>query len=132
MMFQTESEERIVFPNGKNGLNPYWVGLLPPVEATKLKAFDFACEMYENAFQSCLDDFEDSEENETFLNAKKEITQLVQEKTEKQVAAMREDFIVSMIEGMEDSVYDEIYKAELEKARKEFGESIADLYGLED
>lgn len=132
MMFPSESEERIVTQNGKKGLNPYWVGLLSPLETAQLKAFDFACETYTNAFQSYLDDFEDAEESETFLNAKKEITQLVQEKTGRQVDAMREDFIISMIESIEDSVYEGIYKAELAKARKEFGRGIADLYGLED
>lgn len=128
-MMLPNTEDRIIEQGNKKGLNPYWVGLLPEKEDLRLNGFDYACECYKNAFLNIIEEV-DAEEFEIFPEVKKKAFKYVQTNVEEQIASDREQYIVALIENIPDAEYADAYKKALEKAREEFGEDIADLYGL--
>ena len=129
-MMLPNTKDRIIEQGNKKGLNPYWVGLLPKEKYLSLTGFDYACECYKNSFLNMIDEV-DAEEFEIFPEVKKKVFKYTQTNVEEQVALDREQYIVALIENVLDAEYADAYKKELEKARKEFGKDIADLYGLE-
>ncbi len=128
-MMLPNTKDRIIEQGNKKGLNPYWVGLLPKEKDLRLIGFDHACECYKNAFLNMIDEV-DAEEFEIFPEVKKKVFKYTQTTVEEQIASDREQYIVALIENVPDAEYADAYKKELEKAREEFGEDIADLYGL--
>ena len=118
MQYPQNTEEMITKTfTGEEILNPYWEGLLDQHGRDVLAGYTIAIEQCDTMFGDLMDQMEESPVRNT---AAKEAIQDCHEYAKSFFAGDREEVVVSLIEEMDDEVYQKNYENAYQEALKEY------------
>lgn len=117
MVIETDVREKIIeTADGKKTLNIYWEGLLDSQKKAFLFGYDIATEHCDSAFDALREEVEDAPVKNTFAQGVIDDTQgFVTNSIERD----RQEFVVALIEEMDDSEFEKSYEAAFAEALKE-------------
>lgn len=117
MMFETNVREKIIeTADNKKTLNVYWEGLLDSQKKASLFGYDIATEHYNSAFDSLREQLEDAPVKNAFAT---DVIDDTQGFITNSIERDRQEFVVALIEEMDDSEFEKSYEAAFAEALRE-------------
>lgn len=117
MMIETDVRKKIVeTADGKKTLNVYWEGLLDSQKKAFLFGYDIATEHYNSAFDSLREQLEDAPVKNAFAQ---DVIDDTQGFITNSIERDRQEFVVALIEEMDDSEFEKNYEAAFAEALRE-------------
>ena len=117
MMFETNVREKIIeTADGKKTLNVYWEGLLDSQKKAFLFGYDIATEHSNSAFDSLREQLEDAPVKNTFAQ---DVIDDTQGFVTNSIERDRQEFVVALIEEMDDSEFEKSYEEAFAEALRE-------------
>ena len=117
MMFEKDVREKIICANdGRKVLNPYWEGLLDSQKKAFLSGYDIATENCDSAFDALREEVEDAPVKNTFAQ---DVIDDTQGFVTNSIERNRQEFVVALVEEMDDSEFEKNYETAFAETLKE-------------